>query len=148
MIPHLHLDVAKLAVARYPCKPVDLAIVFFMSDRRSAGLGALDERKRQRRPSQRVRCVKRLDLERGDIFYDRIIDVPPLQSLDIPEWPPALDDAPEYVTIRTTPARFAHRCVRVPARSFEHQRDRDFVAACLRELRRQTLSEQKTASGA
>ena len=39
-------DILPLAIGRYPRTPSLLAVMFFTSDRRAAGLGALDQRKR------------------------------------------------------------------------------------------------------
>lgn len=138
--PHLHLDVAALAHARYPDDPIDLAIMFFMSDRRAAGLGALDESKRPRgrRP---VRNSKYVDIITGQVHYDRTIDVPAHR-----EWPVVdfssycIGDtaATDTVTIINAPGRKAHMALRLDRRMFERQSDRRIVAAQLRELRRST----------
>lgn len=130
----------RLASRRYPDDSPLLAVEFLLSDRREAGLGALDERKRlaSRRHSP-VRNTKTQDLMTGRWHYSRRIDIPPRV-----EWPPleADDLLPgsgatiDKVTIRRIPARQVHMaCYCERPRT---EADRRMVAAMLRELRRST----------
>ena len=138
MTAWLHLDVAGLAHARYPNEPIDLAIMMFMSDRRAAGLGALDDNKRPRgrRP---VRNIKRVDLLSGDVLYERIIDAPAHQVLPRMEFEYTVGSpGPAYVKATYVPARKSHFCVRIERGWLESQRDRRMAANYLRELRRRT----------
>lgn len=132
-------DVLRLALARYPKTPAPLALMYFESDRRAAGLGALDHRKRGGRGE--VKCYKTVDLMTGRVQYDRIIDVKArdeFPSFDR-NWM-RLEDAPETVTLILRPGRLAHRAVRFDRHDFDTQRGRSMVAKVLMQLRRETMA--------
>ncbi len=141
---HLHpasenATLGKLAMRRYPDMNPLLAVECYLSDRREAGLGALDERKRMdsRRRSP-VRNTKTRDLLDGRLHYSRRIDIPARD-----EWPlfdgdylPGAGSVTDTVTITRIPARHAHMaCYAEAPRT---QVDREVLAALLRELRRST----------
>lgn len=141
---HLHpasenATLGKLAMRRYPDMNPFLAIECYLSDRREAGLGALDERKRmESRRRSPVRNTKTRDLLDGRLHYHRRIDIPPRD-----EWPmfdgdywPGAGCVTDKVTLTRIPARQAHMaCYATAPRT---QADRNELAAMLRELRRST----------
>lgn len=127
----------RLAMRRYPDDNALLAVEFLLSDRREAGLGALDERKRlaSRRHSP-VRNTKTQDLMTGRWHYSRRIDIPARDEWPILEADYIPGGAHQTVTIARTPARQTHMaCYCERPRT---ETDRRMVAAMLRELRRST----------
>lgn len=139
---HDNAALAMLAMCRYPKDDPLLAIDFVLSDRRAAGLGALDERKRlaSRRYSP-VRNVKWVDQLTGRIRYSRTINIEPQQvfpDLDFDDYIPGAASAKDMVfTVTTVPARrvaMACQIDRIP----DTQDERRALAAMLRELRRST----------
>lgn len=132
-------DVLRLALARYQKTPAPLALMYFESDRRAAGLGALDHRKRGGRGD--VKCYKTVDLMTGRVQYDRIIDVKPRD--EFPRFDMGvmcIDDIPETIQIIRRPGRFAQRAVRFDRHDFDTQRGRSMVAKVLMQLRRETMA--------
>jgi hypothetical protein len=64
-----------LATARYPAEHPLMAIDMLLSDRRTAGLGALDEPKRERnRRQSRIRNFKHVDPTTGRVHYSMLRD--------------------------------------------------------------------------
>lgn len=130
------MERAALAHRRYPDMPLVLALQCFDSDRRHAGLGALDERKRSGRGE--VRNRKRMSLEDGRILYDMVIDRPERRR-----WPTMPEPRPlsgvtseSTVTLELVPATLERRCLPVTWRMLSSQRDRTYIAHELRRARR------------
>lgn len=144
---HLHpapdnAALAVLAMRRYPDENPLLAIDFLLSDRREAGLGALDGRKRRAsRPHSPVRNLKEFDLLSGRLIYSRTIHIlahhkaPTLDYFE--DYLMAYGPQDETYTVTTVPERRVAMAVRIE-RPPETQADRDMAAAALRELRRST----------
>lgn len=134
------LELAAIAHKRYPDMALDLAVMCLLSDRRAAGLGALDDRKRRasRRHSP-VRNIKERDLLSGHLIYSRTIHIEAhqvLPELDFADYLPGAGAKHMTVTVTTVPERrvaMAMNCY--PP---ETQAERNIVAASLRELRRST----------
>lgn len=140
-------ELAVLARRRYPGDPLDEAVMQYHWDRKAAGLGALDEKKRgiahYGRCNGTVRNSKHRDLLDGRVRYERVIDVP--ESLRYPEpdwntWMPGSLAGADTVTLIQVPARRAHLAVKFDARDFQTQRGRKFIAATLHNMRRQTAA--------
>ena len=131
-------QVLTLATRRYPRTHALLALQYFESDRRTAGLGALKDS--PGRGHKNVRNIKRVDLETLGVFYHRIIDIPQRWELPPMEFTFSITDVSqnECVTMLKTPARFVERYVRVSRRDFQTQEGRNRVANYLRQLRRET----------
>lgn len=132
------MELAGLAHKRYPDVPLLLALDFFLSDRRRAGLGALDERKRN--VGGNVNNFKRDVFERGGVVY-HLRRYSPERREFAPEsftyWGPSIDAATAIVKTVTIPARDERLCVDVAYRDFQTQYGRRMVASMLRHARRQ-----------
>lgn len=139
-------DVLTLALRRYPklkSQPL-LALLQFGSDRRTAGLGALANRK----GTGNVRCGKEPNLLTNRVTYFRIIDIPPRDKL--PPFDPMQGIGGPMamnarVTIVRVPARKSHLCFPCDRRDLLDQRGRDMVAAGLRLMRRRAQEQEKAA---
>jgi hypothetical protein len=140
-------DAIRLAMARYPDMSPLLALSCFESDRRAAGLGALDEKRRNRRSQVRNTKAVVWTGKNGEVVvYSRVIDVPERMSypkLDVSELvllgPGASVTAERsFVTLKRDPARFVHLQLQVDPRDMADQFGRTMVARQLREMRRRT----------
>lgn len=133
------MELAGLAHRRYPDVELPLAIRFLESDRRRAGLGALDERRRK--VGGNISNYKRDVYEQMQVRYHLVRHTParmeyPRMSWD--EWMPTLGNAAEAkITLIQVPARDQHLCVPADYRDLREQSGRRKIAATLREARRQ-----------
>jgi hypothetical protein len=135
------MEAAGLAHRRYPDMPLDLALFCFRSDRRTAGLGALDERKRKRRGE--VANYKLDVFEHRQVRYHLIRHTRARREYD-PESFSSIDvfDAKSTVLLIDIPERTQHLVVPVDYFDFENQRGRRRVAIALRIARRQLREAQ------
>lgn len=127
-----------LALRRYPYKAIDLAVMFFQSDRRRAGLGALDERRRRGKELFRR---KRLDLFSGDVFYEFGVNRPARREYVQPDlglvpWSIGAQAAALTIAAQEIPAETTRLAMRVPSKDLLDQSGRSVVAAELRRARR------------
>lgn len=137
------LTIAGLAHRRYPNAELPIAVMFFESDRRAAGLGALDERKRNGGPARSNAVINRkwINLLTGQVCYSRSINIK--ERWVLPEFemvPPSISDAAsEFVTMTKQPAKSAAIALRVDQRTLATQAGRAAVARSLRRMRRETM---------
>lgn len=130
------------AMQRYPRTNPFLALMFYESDRRAAGLGALDENKRPRKLYQAaVTNVKWQDLLNGTITWSLSVHMDAHQEWDPPVELPlsALSvsvDGDQYVTSHTVPEKHWERWVTVPSKDLHDPKLRTMIAHELRKLRR------------
>ena len=124
---------AQIALRRYPGKM--FAVEMLMSDRRAAGLGALNTIRRRRRGE--VYAHKYRDEFRGTVCYRWGVDSPPrreIPRLDLSTYYPNDDDAQTLtVTVIEIPARVERWAGNFDCSLFNTQNGRTAVA---RELRR------------
>jgi hypothetical protein len=136
----VRMDLVSLSRRRYPDTDPLIALMYFGSDRRAAGLGALDERKRQGRGD--VRCYKCVDPLTGRVSWHRRIDAPPRDYL--PAFDPLgfdLCNPRATITVTRTPARKDHKAVTLDPFLLMDQRGRTVAARYLREMRLQMTSQ-------
>lgn len=141
-------EFCKQANARYPREPLEVALFFFQSDRKAAGLGALDVRKREasRLGRHPVRNTKWAYEMTRDVFYRLTIDrlpyteIDPTQFIELRAFNPN-DPTPDCVTLIRHPAVFVERMVVINHKEFWTERGREGIAARLREARRQIRQE-------
>lgn len=141
---HDKMELAGLAYRRYPGMPLPMAVECFLSDRRKAGLGALDERKR--RVGADISNYKRDVMEHGQVRYHLVRHTPAHRKYDLPPCAAFDPEAPgmDTMTVRTfeVPAKNVHLCVPADYRDFHEQALRRRVAQALREARRQLRSRE------
>ncbi|MDB5730712.1 MAG: hypothetical protein JWQ03_607 [Variovorax sp.] len=137
--------VVRLAIARYPMMPPELALECFHSDRRAAGLGALDERKREPTDARTVRRpVTRLKV--ADALSRRV------------EYRLARESYQAFTGTCLLDPRFAREATftKVTVKGYDYavffddrelatQRGRDVIARQLRAIRRQVEKDAKHA---
>jgi hypothetical protein len=129
------LRVLELATRRYPHIPASAAFLFFMSDRRKAGPGALRQFSRGR---GEVQCTKYRPLDGSVPFiqYTRRI-VRDARAVYPPfDWSIPIGDAPDHVTLIQEPAVNRIHATRIDPRMFQTEIGRKAVARQLRELRK------------
>lgn len=129
-----------LAHARYPKVPILLAMSYYESDRRAAGLGALDPRRRRGRTIMRT---KEIDLLHRRVIYTLRTKLPPRDV------PPAFDEllsvgaaGDARLTITRLAAVDVARCVALEAHDLDTQRGRDMAAKMLRQARQELQQER------
>jgi hypothetical protein len=127
----------KSACARYPSVPPLLALMYLRSDRRAAGLGALDA---TRRTGRTIMRYKERDLLNRRVLYTLRNKLPPRDVMpdfdfDAPICGAAAADS--FVTITRLPAVDVARRVGVDERDMEN---RGLVARWLRQARREIAS--------
>lgn len=131
------------AMARYRRVPPDVAIFMFHSDRREAGLGALDDTKRY--PANRsyvyspvIRTKFRQWSGRDQderIVYDFRINIP--AHVKVPPIGRPGYNANDALTLIQVPARSDHKRIHFARTDFEDQRGRNQIAKALRKARDQ-----------
>lgn len=128
-------DILDLAKARYPKVPLTLALRYFSSDRRHAGLGALDASRRRPRRHEQVRNYKELNLVDGRVYYTVVRDTP--LRWDYPRDEPmyALGAPMPPIQLIQTPAVCAVRKLPVQLRDLDDQAGRRRIAMTLLRLR-------------
>lgn len=130
------MEVALLAHRRYPDMPLDLALMCFESDRRRAGLGALDDRKRR---GVEVFRSKRLDFASDLVIYRFGIARPAREEYVPQDWMD-FDPSKDYSTLTVQRVKIpAHKekfGLNVRVRDFYDQRTRNLIARQLRNARR------------
>lgn len=129
----------RLASRRYPQARAVLAVSYFCSDRRRAGLGALDERKRGLgRYAQTIHNFKYQEPAGGMIVYRCEIRQQLRQVIDQPWCWPAIDsmNAAATMTVTTLPGYTDTKCIPFNPQLFETQQGRTLVAKQLRRFRR------------
>lgn len=131
----------KQAHARYPREPLTLALMMFESDRRMAGLGALDITKRLHRKNEGYKFVsntKQMHVLNGTCVYQ--LAVHRLAFFEYPEFDslmPTEGSGAECVTVTRKPEKFSERWVPVNPRDLWTERGRDMIAYTLRKVRRE-----------
>ncbi len=130
-----------LATRRYPGTEPLLAVEFLHSDRRAAGLGALDERKRGPGYSKQVFAFKFRALLNGHICYRWGVSLPPRMVAPPFDWQSTVLDlrngrASATLTSTLIPARNESWAINFDARSSEDQQGRTMMACALRDARR------------
>lgn len=133
------IELLALAMRRYPDVMPDLALLYFASDRRAAGLGSLDlrnPRRRSQNPRRNLQNTKQFNHLTGAVMYDRVLDVPPRQTFEgsMPSSVKSIgDDA--FLTIKTLAARHGHLRLDVEPDRLKTQKGRNYVAQELRKMR-------------
>lgn len=143
--PHEMVALMVHAMRRYGrgrgAMPAGMAVHCLLSDRRVAGLGALDEKRRgldwssRRQRQLQVLRFKTLDLMGTRVTYHMVIDRPGYREIDKFDMPPNQVEAWTFTTV-DVPAVNIHECFPVPLRNTSMQRDRDTLAKLLRRWRR------------
>ncbi len=135
------MDVAGRAHARYPNDSLEVAISFYMSDKRNAGYGALWQRQRKYWHQDEVRNSKDMyDMGEG-IQYTCRVNLP--KQYTFPKFDFSLPMATGPIigngcfTQTELPARNKCLAIRFDKRDFDTPSRRKYVADKLRELRRQ-----------
>lgn len=129
-------ELLELARRRYPGDP-SLALMQFSSDRRRAGLGALDIDRRQRGTNKRICHTKEWRLD-GRVYYKSSLDIPELWFY--PKCPPApclsAFEAEMTVQAQRRTAVRAARVLPIEAHKIQDQAGRREVAYLLWQLRK------------
>jgi hypothetical protein len=137
-LPEDRVELAALAHRRYPDMELPLAVRCLLSDRRHAGLGALDERRRLGRNG--VNNYKHGLLESGQVRYHLVRRTPPRMDYPLVSWADfaahSIDHAEPTIALVKIPARNQHLCVPADWRELTEQSGRRSVAAALRKARR------------
>lgn len=138
---HPLTDVFTLAHRRYPGVDGALAVMYFMSDRRAAGLGALDERKRVFK-GQTVVCVKTRSLLDGTVLYTtRVHRLGGREQPEFVPYPVSIDcPANETIQLKRVAPVDVCLCIKVDQHEFADQWGRRNVAKALKELRRRRFA--------
>ncbi len=123
-----------LACRRYPGDAA-MAVMQFASDRRRAGLGALDIAKRRTERRKPIRHTKEFGMD-GRVYYKSVLDIQ--EQWIYPPCPPSLSafEASLTIQVERRPAVRQVRVLPIEFRKFQGQRDRHGVAMLLRELRK------------
>lgn len=137
-------ELAALANARYPDVPLLLAIDFFMSDRRQAGLGALGVERRKRFGAMGYSHSKEMNHFDGRIFYRSAyrqkerLRYKPMPLMDYTH-------ISQRATIETerVPSIDEVRAMPIDYKDFSTQAGRRYVARCLRGLRKEIRAAAK-----
>lgn len=145
MIPDYNgrMELAGLAHRRYPNMQLPMALLCFESDRRKAGLGALDECLRGTGKGRWIGYRKWVENFTGRVVYEAIIEIPP--HYRVPRIP-ALDLCGSLITAETciqatwVPARSERMHLPVDSDVFRTQSGRRYVARQLWRMRK-TLRE-------
>jgi hypothetical protein len=130
-----------LATARYRNTPAVLAIAYFESDRRAAGMGALKSGYDYNRQYRNVSNTKTHDRMSDKVQYDRHISVPAFDRFPELEMPVgSIDDFDPNacITLVRVPARNMSMACRVDREDFQTQAGRNKIASLLRRLRAET----------
>lgn len=129
------MALAGLAHRRYPNERIDFAMMMFQSDRRRAGLGALDTRHRHGRHISNVKERRYT----GEVCYTLSINAPARQQYKRPPMWKLGQPAPATIQLETVPARQGRICYVV--QDLGTQRERDAAAHTLLEARKQLRRE-------
>lgn len=143
------MELLGLAHRRYPDVEPWIAVEFFLSDRRRAGLGALDARRRLSVARKEISYYKQMDFYTGRIEYDARLNVPARR--EYPKLQESLADffndnsALACVQLIERPAVMAHLRLPFERSIFDSQTGRRFVAKELRKLRLQLRKDSGNA---
>lgn len=131
------MELVALAHRRYPDMELPLALMCFQSDRRRAGLGALDSNRR--RGHKGVHNYK-MDSEGRGVRYHLVRQAPAGWKFPLVRWE-NIDLTANYseATIKLVPVpeRNEHLCVPADYMDLREQSGRRVIAATLREARKQ-----------
>lgn len=137
------MQLAALAMARYPRESVTLAMMMYDSDRRTAGLGALDPRKRHGRD---LSNTKSATLEGGVEYrlvrrtHDRVERIDPV----LEDFRLGISYKEQRFEQRLVRGRVEERVLPVSRDRIRSQSGRSYVAHELRRARREIQSARGT----
>jgi len=140
-------ELLELASRRYQGEPA-LALMQFASDRRRAGLGALDIAKRNPGKRKPIRHTKEV-WQDGRVYYKSVLDIPARLVYLPPQPAISLAAFKAQLTVKTErrPAVKQVRVLPIEFRKFECQSGRREVAMLLRELRKGIRAADQTKEG-
>jgi hypothetical protein len=142
------IELAALAHRRYPDMELPLAVMCFQSDRRRAGLGALDEHRRRGLRLSGIRNYKCDVIEHRQARYHMIRHTPARMEYERQageDFNPNASYAEMTVQMIQIPERSEHLCVAADYADLVEQYGRHRIAAALREARRQIRGSGRTS---